>query len=108
MSHADGTAVHSVKREDALEMPLELEDLRLEAVPHCCGQCGGDGKASGHHCQASGHAVADHPQIEPANEDEGHDVDHVEAVADAAIESQWPSAQSGIDRIALSSRGPQG
>src|ERR1035437_7717226 len=105
MSHAGGTEVHSMKHEDVLEMPLELEDLRLEAVPHCRSQYGRDGKSSGHHCQASGHAVAAHPQIEPADEDEGHNVNHVKAVADAAIKSQRPAAQKSKYGLARAGRG---
>ena len=53
-------------------------------------------------------AVAVHAQIEPAKVNEDHDVGHVEAVADAAIEGQRAAAQHGVDRIARAGGGDQG
>ncbi len=53
-------------------------------------------------------AVLIHARVEPAEVDEDHDVRHVEAVADAAVEGERAAAQHGVQRIARAGGGDRG
>src|SRR5579872_1980571 len=83
-----------------LKMALEFQDLRLEAVPESRSEESCRDEAESHDGEISRDAVRVHFEIEPAEVDEDSDVDHVEAVADAAIEGERTAAKQSIDWIA--------
>src|SRR5581483_5901865 len=83
-----------------LKMALEFQDLRLEAVPESRSEESRHDEAEGHDGEIAGETVGFHLEIEPAEVDEDTDVDHVEAVADAAVEGERTAAKHPINWIA--------
>ena len=84
-------------------------ESRFESVPQQRWRTAvAGGEAEGDDGQIAGDAVCVHAAVEPAEVDEDHDVRHVEAVADAAVEGQRPATQRCIERIARAGRGDRG
>src|ERR1035438_2837923 len=92
-------------RRGDLKITFELKNLRLEAVPERGGCRCGSSQAKSHDGQVAGDTVAVHAQIEPAKIDEDRNVNHVEPVADAAIEGQRSKAQREAQWIASAGGG---
>src|ERR1035437_3159194 len=82
-----------LKLHAGLKEALEPEYARLKTVPQCRGCCRRSDDTQGDDGQIAGDSVSVHAQIKPSKVNEDHDVNHIEAIADAAIEGQRPVAQ---------------